>query len=59
MNEAKLRKKIDQIFDNCYSIDGSVCPLHTVFKPGKACNELIILIKAILKKEETDGTEKG
>ena len=47
----KLREKINQIFDGCYSQDGSTCLNHSTFQRGKAVNELLDNFIEFLEKE--------
>jgi len=42
-----VKKKIDEIFDGCYSKDLSACPKHTIFQRGKARNELVAYLEPL------------
>ena len=46
MNETeKLIKRLNEIFDGCYSKELSVCPKHTLFRRQKALNEILPMLK--------------
>ena len=40
-NKEKIRKEMSEIFDECYSVDLSVCPKHAIFRPQLAITKLI------------------
>lgn len=42
----KTREKITLAMSECYTQEGSACPLHSVFQPQKAINLIEIILKA-------------
>ena len=49
-----VKKKIDEIFDGCYSKDLSTCPKHTIFQRGKACDELVAYLELLFPQPLDD-----
>ncbi len=49
----KLEEKLNEIFDNCYSEDLSVCPKHKIFQRQKALN-LILELEPLIQQGERE-----
>jgi hypothetical protein len=55
------REKLTAIMSDCYSQEGSACPIHPIFQPQKAINEIISYLESAginLVWKENQGEKK-